>query len=141
MATTVRTCEECGTEFEAKTKRARFCKATCRVKANRRPSKTGAAAGTAEPPAPKPTLYAGGELLGQVIADLSAVGVLETIPGKAAVALAYRVESPMETGSAAAAMTRELSRLVEEAKALKPKQNDEIDDLDGSVEAKLRLVK
>lgn len=74
-------------------------------------------------------------------ADLGKAEVIDTIPGRAALALAYRIESPMETGSAAASMTRELSRLVEEAKALRPRQQDTIDKLDESVGAKLRLVR
>jgi hypothetical protein len=76
-----------------------------------------------------------------VAADLAKVDVLNTIPGRAALALAYRIESPMETGSAAASMTKELSRLVDEAKALAPSRQDGIDQLGDSVGAKLRLVK
>lgn len=140
---TDKACEECGAAFVAKTKRARFCKPACRVRANRRPAREGAAAAQAgqEPPeTPERASYDRGGLLGQVVADLSSVGVLDTIPGKAALALAYRIESPMETGSAAASMTRELSRLVAEARALSDRQDDRIDALDAGVAAKLRLV-
>lgn len=126
-------CRECGAEFEAKSPRAVYCSAKCRKAANRRPAKQGVAAN------PAVTVERGG-LRGQVVADLTRIGVLETIPGKAALALAYRIESPMETGSAAASMTRELSRLVEEARALAPASQDHIDDLGDSVGAKLRLV-
>lgn len=130
-------CAECGEPFEAKSPRAKYCSPKCRKSANRRPTKTGAA----EPEqTSEPQGFTVGQLLGQVIADLEKAEVLNTIPGRAAVALAYRVESPMETGSAAAAMTRELSRLVDEAKALAPKQQDGIDTLGDSVGAKLRLV-
>ena len=129
-------CEECGATFEAKRQTAKFCGPACRVRANRRPAKQGAAtAGTSTT-----ATYERGGLLGQVIADLTTEGVLDTIPGKAALTLAYRIESPMETGSAAASMTRELSRLVDEAKALKPKRQDALDDIGDSVGAKLRLV-
>lgn len=135
-------CEECGTVFVAKTKRARFCGPTCRVRANRRPSKEGAAKGAAgkAPPAKTETAYAAGGLLAQVIADLTKAGVLDTIPGRAAAALAYRIESPMETGAAAASMAKELSRLVEEARALAPKTQDATGQLEDRVQAKLRLV-
>ena len=131
-----RECDECATRYVAQTKRSRFCSAACRVKANRRPVTQGMNEG--EPPVAAPER---GGLVSQVAADLQKVGVLDTIPGRAALALAYRIESPMETGSAAASMTRELSRLVDEAKALTPKQQDGIDKLDDSVGAKLRLVK
>lgn len=131
-------CEECGSTFEAKTKRAKFCGATCRVRANRRPSKQGAAAEQGQ--STTTAVPERGGLVGQVAADLAKATVLDTIPGRAALALAYRIESPMESGSAAASMTKELSRLVEEAKALTPKRNDRVDTLDDSVGAKLRLV-
>ena len=139
-----RKCDECGQTFMAKTARAKFCKTACRVKWNRRPAAKAATAAAKEPqtaPAsPVPRVPDRGGLISQVAADLQKAGVLDTIPGRAALALAYRVESPMETGSAAASMTRELSRLVEEARGLAPKRQDGIDELDGSVGAKLRLV-
>jgi len=131
-------CEECGTTFTAKTPRAKFCGTACRVRANRRPSKTGASA-TDQPT--KAAVPERGGLVGQVAADLVRLGVLDTIPGRAALALAYRIESPMETGSAAASMTREMSRLVEDARALTPRSQDGIDQIGDSVGAKLRLVK
>lgn len=132
---TERECEECGGTFVAKTQRAKFCKPACRVKANRRPAKTGAATSST-----KVTIPDRGGLISQVAADLTKAAALDTIPGRAALALAYRIESPMETGSAAASMTRELSRLVDEARALAPQRQDQIDDLGDSVGAKLRLV-
>lgn len=140
-----RPCDDCGEPFTAKTKRAKFCSTACRVRANRRPSKQGAAAAAAEvdkpaPAAPPTGVYDPGALLGQTIADLAAAEVLTTIPGRAAVALAYRIESPMESGSSAASMTRELSRLVEEAMKLAPTQSDNVDQLGDAVASKLRLV-
>ncbi len=146
MQTYTVTCAECGATTEKQSPRAKYCGDACKKRANRRPSKTGAAGAAqtqAQAPAQAPAqvqVPAVGGLVGQVAADLAKVNVLDTIPGRAALALAYRIESPMETGSAAASMTRELSRLVAEAKALTPKQNDQVDDLDDSVGAKLRLV-
>jgi len=131
-------CEECGTTFTAKTSRAKFCGTACRVRANRRPSKSGASSSDQPPVQALPER---GGLVGQVAADLANLDVLNTIPGRAALALAYRIESPMETGSAAASMTKELSRLVEDAKALTPKGQDGIDQIGDSVGAKLRLVR
>jgi len=135
-----RKCDECGKPFTAKTARAKFCKTACRVKWNRRPAAKAATAAAKEPQAAPVAPPASGGLVSQVAADLAKAGVLDTIPGRSALALAYRVESPMETGSAAATMTRELSRLVEEARTLMPKQQDGIDELDDTVGAKLRLV-
>jgi len=127
-------CGECEADFEARSPRAMYCSEKCRKAANRRPSKRGVAVD-------KSAVPERGGLVSQVAADLVKLGVLDTIPGRAALALAYRIESPMETGSAAASMTRELSRLVEDARALTPKGQDGIDQIDDSVGAKLRLVK
>lgn len=137
MPTRTVECSHCGTAFEAQSPRASYCSSSCRGKAARHRERHGDNATPAKPEAQAPQL---GALVSQTAADLAKLGVIDTIPGRAALALAYRIESPMETGSAAASMTRELSRLVAEAKALTPKQNDQVDDLDDSVGAKLRLV-
>lgn len=137
-----RPCDECGRPYIAKTRRSRFCGVNCRVRANKRPSKRGSAAAAAEleePPLGTPARAVG--LMDQVRADLGAIEALDTIPGRAALALAYRIESPLETGSAAAQMTRELSRLVEEAQAaVAPKRRDAGDEISDRVAAKLRVV-
>lgn len=132
-------CAHCGTAFAAQSSRASYCSSSCRGKAKRQRERS---------PEPQPPAAAGpgatpaaGGLVSTVAAELTKASVLDTIPGRAALALAYRIESPMETGSAAASMTKELSRLVEEAKALTPKQQDGIDELDDTVSTKLRLVR
>lgn len=129
-------CEECGEPFVARSSRAKFCPGgKCRKAANRRPSKKGKAASTVTPPLP-------GGLISQVASDLEKAKAMDTIPGRAALALAYRIESPMETGSAAASMTKELSRLVAEARAeVAPRLGDAGDDVEARVAAKLQLVR
>jgi hypothetical protein len=137
-------CAECARTFTATDTRAKFCSERCKSRAHRRPAKVGALEPLPAPAAAAPSAPASpppGALVGQVAADLAKACVLDTIPGRAALALAYRVESPMETGSAAAALTRELSRLVLEAYELAPDHQDRIDDIDGSVAGKLRLVR
>jgi len=128
-------CSECGEPFKTQSPRAKYCSAKCRKAANRRPSKQGkSAASTVTPPPP-------GGLISQVAADLEKAHALDTIPGRAALALAYRIESPMETGSAAASMTKELSRLIAEARAeVAPKLGDAGDEIEARVSAKLQLV-
>jgi len=131
-------CEECGHEFTAKKTSARFCGAACRVRANRKLHRQQQTSPEQQEEAP--AIPPRGGLIGQVAADLIAAGVLETTPGRAALALAVRIESPMETGSAAATMTRELTRLMDAAAALAPASQDTIDGLGDSVGAKLKLV-
>lgn len=134
-------CAECEKKFEAKSTRAKYCSPACRKAANRRPSKKGAAeeAGKQEPP--QVTIPTPGGLVAAVAADLQKLQALDTVAGRAALALAYRIESPQETGSAAASMSKELTRLMEIAKSeVAPMRKDTVDALEEAVAAKLRLV-
>ncbi|ABL80098.1 MULTISPECIES: hypothetical protein [unclassified Nocardioides] len=137
-----RTCEECGTPFVAKTKRGRFCGAACRVRANRRPTKTGravtAAAQSGERPAPRVGAADGG-LEAQIRSSLESAGAMQTVAGTAALLLARQIGSGQDSGSAVATMTRELSRLMGEARAeAAPKQRDGADDVMARVAAKIQ---
>lgn len=146
-----RTCEECGEPFVAKTKRARFCKDVCRVKANRRPTKTGRAKDDADrgraaevvelkvapPPAAPPPDVDGG-LAAQVRTSLQAAGALETVAGMAAVVLARQIERGQDSGSAVASMTKQLQTLVGQARAeAAPQQRDAADDVMARAAAKI----
>lgn len=161
-----RTCEECGTAFVAKTKRAKFCETKCRVRANRRPSKTGAAkakqsnqepgkAGgtvTALPTAGGPldetspanpnTEDVAGSLADQVRKSLTDLKALDTIAGSQAVRVARQIDRGDDSGSAVATLSKELSRLVAEAKVeAAPRIKDAADDVMARVNEKfLSLV-
>lgn len=144
-----RACEECGATFVAKTRRARFCRDGCRVKANRRPTKTGRAKADRQPGevvelkmAPPPPVQVDGSLATQIRTSLHAAGALETVAGMAALMLARQIEKGQDSGSAVATMTKELSRLLGEARAeAAPQQRDAADDVMARAAAKLmRLV-
>lgn len=151
-----RHCEECGKPFVAKTRRARFCSDKCRVYANRRPTKTGrakqdAGAAPAEVVELRPTGTDGaapstsdadGGLAAQIRATLRAVGAFETVAGMSALMLARQIDKGQDSGSAVATMTKELSRLMTEARAeAAPTQRDGADDVMArAAEKLLRLV-
>lgn len=144
-----RLCEECGADFEAKTKRAKFCTTACRVRANRRPSKVGRAksSGAAEVvqlhTAPSSTVDDPEDsLAGQVRRTLSEIDALTTVAGMAALRVARQIDKGEDSGSAVATLSKELSRLMAEARTeVAPKQKDAADDIVGRVQAKfLRLV-
>lgn len=149
MATLERVCEECGTGFVAKTKRAKYCRAACRVKANRRPSKVGKARaeqqqsdGTADvvdlQPAPAPTYDT---LAEQVRTSLTAMQALDTISGMTALRVAQQIDRGGDSGAAVASLSKELTRLVAEAKAeAAPRHRDGVTSLEDRVAAKLRLA-
>jgi ATP-dependent exoDNAse (exonuclease V) alpha subunit len=146
------TCEECGAAFSAKTRRAKFCKTSCRVAANRRPSKTGKAkeqgqaAGAvveigknapAPPPAdpPKPTYDT---LAEQVRESLTELKALDTISGMAALRIAQQLDRGGDNGSAVATLTKELSRLRAEARVeAAPRHRDGVTTIEERVAGKL----
>lgn len=158
MAALQITCEECGKPFEAKTRRAKFCHVNCRVRANRRPGKVGKAkAAQSASGAPTggqvvtlPTASgpdAGSEqpeglLAAQVRTSLTEYEALETFAGAAAVRVAQQIDRGEDSGSAVATMTKELSRLMAEARAeAAPKKRDGADDvMSRAAEKILRLV-
>jgi protein-arginine kinase activator protein McsA len=161
-----RVCEECGTTFAAKTNRARFCSTAHRVRANRRPSKVGKAKDDAarkpakkvatkkatakkpaakakdadSPPPPAPVYDTLAEQLKNSLTELQA---LDTIAGMAALRIAQQIDRGQDSGSAVATLSKELSRLVGEAKLeAAPKIRDRVDDITTAASEKmLRLVK
>lgn len=179
-----RACDECGEPYVAQTQRSKFCGATCRVRANRRPSKVGAAkakqaAGAASRPSQKakqagkadgktPTVLEGatvtqlpiaggpldqtspadptvedivGSLAEQVRKTLTEAKALDTIAGAQAVRIARQIDRGDDSGSAVATLSKELSRLVAEARIeAAPKNRDRVDELSDAVVQKLALV-
>lgn len=131
-------CAEDGVEFEAKSSRAKYCSEKCRKAASRRPSKRGARESVPDRIASGPRLPM---LYKQVMLELAELEAVDTSEGVMALALAIRVESPSETGSAAATMTRELSRLLEEIRRKAGVKADGIATIEAGAETKLRLVK
>ncbi|GAB3781490.1 hypothetical protein [Nocardioides ungokensis] len=130
------TCDECGRGFEAVSPRARFCSPRCRKASSRRPSNLGRHRAVTHAPESAP--QAAGALVAATAVELTQLGQLDSVCGRAALALAYRIESPIETGSAAASMTVQLSRLMGEARtAATPSRRDAIDQLTESIGAKV----
>ncbi len=99
-----RECDACGTEYEAQRKTSRYCSTRCRMRASRRIE----APVAAESPG-------SGELVEALRRELADAGRLDTALGQQALALAVKLASPFDTGSAMAAVSRELRAVREEA--------------------------
>ena len=99
---TLRKCDVCSAEYEAKTARSKFCSARCRVRNHERP----------RPPVPGPQVAAelpsfSPEVLERTKAELSAANRLDSALGRDALVLADRLDrSSGETGQALAALVR-----------------------------------
>jgi len=92
------TCASCGEPFEAKRSTAKWCGPTCRTKGNRA---TGAPVMAVEHP-----------LIAAVRADLVKANRLDTPAGQQALVLAWQMLHPMNTGSAVASASKQLTEVL-----------------------------
>jgi hypothetical protein len=101
-----RQCDVCGKDYDAKRATSQFCGGTCRARARRGREAEAVAAPAAtagsQPTGDRPALHAA------VLAELVEVKRESTALGLAALSLAMRIETGMDTGSALASLTREL---------------------------------
>lgn len=135
-------CEFCGSEFEAKTKRARFCKQKdCqRARARARKQKQRSPATVTELPRPEGGAVDDSDdsVFAATRAQLEAADRLRTPTGAAALALAKRIDSGSfaDTGSSFAAVVKELRATLGEALADAAVPDDPVDELRARREAR-----
>ena len=106
------TCE-CGTTFTATHPRARFCSSRCRTRASRG-GRVGARA-TVVPMAGRPVAVAAGGVRDATRRVLDDANRTDTPMGQAALALAVRIDSGNDTGSALATAVRGLDEALRSA--------------------------
>ena len=112
-----RICDCCGREYSAKRATSRFCSDVCRMRMKR----SGKAPILRVVEALPERLETPGSLLGATLIALQEAGTLETPGGRLAVSLATRLDDPnsSDSGSAVAALSRELRAVLAELSALK----------------------
>ena len=121
-----RICDACGAPYEAIRANARFCSDRCRKRTARKPKPLTEMPTVPTDDAPLVT----SQLSKTVTEELIAGGVLDTSPGQAALLLAQRMElGATDTGSAVAAMSRELRSLMAEALGKSEAVSDPMDEL------------
>lgn len=116
MAVRVVECQQCSEKFEAQRSTAKYCGGRCRLQAKRR-------ATPAEAAAVAPNLPRIVELVTKELADLKKT---DTVLGAQALELATRMASNKDTGSAIAALSRELDRVMLRLRSGAAKQEDEV---------------
>jgi hypothetical protein len=90
-------------------------------------------------PTPPPTYDT---LEGQVRSTLTELQALGTVSGMTAVRVAQQIDKGRDTGSAVAGLSRELSRLIGEAKVESaPNRRDKVDDIKDRAAAKIAAVR
>src|SRR5262245_20090349 len=110
-----------GVQFEAKRASAKYCSPKCKKRAYR---------GTKIRPLEPVPDASESELVASVRSELKDLGVATSSAGRQAIAMAERMSMAVkDTGSSYAAISRELSRLLDEAKAGAIRKADPLDEL------------
>lgn len=116
-------CVVCGDGFEAKLRTAKYCGERCKKRA-RRSGQQGAGSVVALPSRPSAVAPVGDDgpaaeslppLVQSVVDTLAAAGRLDTWRGQQALHIAVQIHAPMDTGSAKAALHRQLDVAMGEA--------------------------
>jgi len=127
-----RECASCGLQYVARRATSRFCGGTCQKRAER-----ARAAGMRLPAANLGDHDAPPSLLVEAVTrELDEVGRLGTVGGQMAVLLAHRVASRRETGSATAALAKQLHLTMTEALGGVAKAADPLDEIRARRDAK-----
>lgn len=131
-----RTCERCGKDFQARRSTAKYCGSTCRSQA----SVVRADGGTVVPlTAVAASAVADDEetLTDATRRALTTAGVARTVSGRAALALARRIDAGQDGGSAMASMVKQLEASVSAALA-SVSRADQLDEVNQRRDKKLR---
>lgn len=119
-----KTCEHCGTPFQAKRNDARYCRSTCRDRASK-----ARRAGTVTPLA-TPVAPATAALTDATRAELTAHGLVDTADGILLLTLAARIDAGAETSPALASLSKEYAARKDALlPATKPTQASPMDEL------------
>lgn len=125
-----RSCDSCGSVYAAKSKRSRFCSDLCRARNKGKPPRPDEAT--------EPTEAASHPLVVATRAELEAAGRLDSRRGQQALTLAAHLAvSLADTGSARAALSRELDALMVKALDGAVVDTDEFDELAARRDRKL----
>lgn len=134
-----RSCDACGTEYEAKRASSQFCGDTCRKRAKR-----GARAPTGRPAAARATVVEadfapeGGEAEQFTRKQLDEAGRLDTALGRVALILARRLDAGGDTGAGLASLAKRHAEQLELATAGANQVADPLDELKAARDRKLR---
>ena len=123
-----RTCDVCGTEYQAKRATSKFCSDRCRKRSQRAPELAPVVPLDAAPSTP-PAQYRG-PIEAATLTELEAVGQDATALGTLALMLARRLDGiSVDTGSSIAAVVREHKKTLAEAIAAGTAEADPLDQL------------
>lgn len=129
-------CEACGDEFEAKRSNAKFCSTKCRNRKHRQKRTAGKPAAPIVDSDVLEAVSFAASVTDATQAALDSCGRAETPLGQLALRLALRVDVGEESGSAMAALSKELRATLAAATANATTSGDLVDELRARREAK-----
>lgn len=117
-----RACDACGDEYEAKRQNSRFCSGRCRKRSHR---------GASAKPAEVVSLdtYEPGDVEAATAVALAAVDLVDSVRGRAALALARRLDAGKDTGAGMASLVKQLEATVDTALSSVQTEADPLDEL------------
>ena len=137
------TCAECGESFESSASHAKFCGAACRKAANRRPTRKGKQELGESVPVIAAKLEADARrgVVAGVRAELTELGMLDTVEGDIALELGRGIDSLLDGVSAKATAAKQLRDIMAELRRRAGTKADGLAGIEAGAETKLRLVK
>lgn len=107
------TCASCGEPLTSTNPRARYCSVNCRVKASQRRAKGIPELKRAAPAVDTPPIDGG--VRASALRELAEAGRAESTAGRAALALAARIDAQADTGAGLASAVKQLQATMAEA--------------------------
>lgn len=123
-----RQCDQCGEPFEAKRPTAKYCSGTCRTRRSR--------SGPSAPPPPVVDAGPSDGLVGSVRSELEQLAQIDSVIGQHALEIAKRIVGAPGMNTGVASLSKELSRVMGEARSVSTVAADPVDDLKARRDAK-----
>jgi hypothetical protein len=140
-----RACDYCGTAYQPKTAKSRYCHPNHRVAAYKAakagrpmPARLGPPMGG--PPAADPRQPPSTQVADAITRELEQLALADTYEGTVAIGLAKQLDSGVIVGSAYVSLSKELDRRVDALRLRAPRPDDPAQVARAQVEEKLRLV-
>jgi hypothetical protein len=128
----IRQCDFCGEGYRAVRSSSRFCSPRCRSRNDGAPRSATPPAADAKPGADDSVA----SLVEAVERELTALGVLDSAAGRAALMMAGLMADPGESASGRAAAGRQFASFMRQARSAGPVGGDELDELKARVARK-----
>lgn len=133
-----RACNACGTSYEAKSPKSKFCSDNCRLRAHRNPRLAKVTPITAPPAEDAAPAAAVPSVLSRTAARIEALGLEDDPTAAVALVLARRLDSDAETGAAVASLAKQYAVVMDDLRKRGKRAADPLDELRERMMSKAR---